>query len=134
SPPICLASGTATAMTDINDLSQCSFKTTASFTEPTWNIGLNYQLTPDNMLYVAHRHGYRSGAARSAQAPNLRPETVNDIEIGSKNDFWLNGVPVRFNLVGYYGWYKDLQRNIATDLNGVAVTQDRNAAEARVYG
>lgn len=133
-PPVCTASGSSVVMTDVDDLSQCSVITKASFTEPTWNLGLNYQITPDNLLYITHRHGYRSGAASTAQAPNLRPETVNDIEVGSKNDLRLGDVPVRFNLVGYYGWYKDLQRNIAVLIDGAAVTQDRNAAKARVYG
>ncbi|MGI9363160.1 MAG: TonB-dependent receptor [Parasphingorhabdus sp.] len=133
-PPICLATGTAVVITDIDDLSQCSVTTNASFTEPTWNLGVNYQITPDNLLYVAHRHGYRSGAATTSQAPNLRPEKVNDIEIGSKNDFRIGDVPVRFNLIGYYGAYTDLQRNIAVLVGGAAVTQDRNAAKAKVYG
>jgi len=133
-PPICLASGVAIPMTDVDDLTQCSVVTKAKFTEPTWNLGLNYQITPDNLLYITHRHGYRSGAASNAQAPDLRPEKVNDIEIGSKNAFRLGEVPVRFNLIGYYGWYTDLQRNVAVLLAGGAVTQDRNAAEARVYG
>ena len=133
-PPICLATGIAVPMTDVDDLSQCSVVTRAKFTEPTWNLGFNYQVTPDNLLYITHRHGYRSGAASNAQAPSLRPEKVNDIEIGSKNNFRFGDVPVRFNLIGYYGWYTDLQRNVAILLAGGAVTQDRNAAEARVYG
>ncbi|MDB5722409.1 MAG: hypothetical protein JWP15_3027 [Alphaproteobacteria bacterium] len=133
-PFVCQASGVSVPIANITDRSLCSFVTTARFTEPTWDIGVNYQVDADHLLYVAHRHGYRSGAARSATTPDLRPEKVNDVEIGSKNQFDLGGTPIRFNLIGYYGKYKDLQRNIAVILNGVAGTQDRNAAKAHVYG
>jgi iron complex outermembrane receptor protein len=133
-PFVCQASGVSVPIANLDDRSLCSFITKARFTEPTWDIGFNYQVDPNHLLYVAHRHGYRSGAARSATTPDLRPEKVNDIEIGSKNQFDLGGTPVRFNLIGYYGKYQDLQRNIAVILNGVAGTQDRNAAKAHVYG
>lgn len=133
-PYVCLASGTPVVIPNLTDRSLCSFKTKATFTEPTWDISLNYQLTPDHLVYLAHRRGYRAGAARSATSPDVRPELVDDIEIGSKNEFDLGDASIRFNVAGYYGWYKDLQRNITLVLNGVTAAQDRNAAKAHVYG
>ncbi len=133
-PFVCLASGAPVVIANLSDRSLCSFKTKATFTEPTWDVSLNYQFTPDNLVYVAHRRGYRAGAAHSATSPDVRPELVNDIEIGSKNEFDLGSTSIRLNLAGYYGWYKDLQRNITLVLNGVTAAQDRNAAKAHVYG
>lgn len=133
-PYVCLASGVPVVIANLTDRSLCSFKTNATFTEPTWDISLNYQVTPDNLVYVAHRRGYRAGSARSATSPDVRPELVNDFEIGSKNQLRFGDTSVRFNVAGYYGSYKDLQRNITLVLNGVTASQDRNAAEAHVYG
>lgn len=133
-PYVCLASGVPVVIPNLTDRSLCSFKTKAQFTEPTWDISLNYQFTRDNLLYVAHRRGYRAGAARSATSPDVRPELVDDIEVGSKNKFDLGNTAVRFNVAAYYGWYSDLQRNITLVLNGVTAAQDRNAAKAHVYG
>lgn len=133
-PFVCLASGVPVVIANLTDRSLCSFKTNATFTQPTWDVSLNYQFTPDNLVYIAHRRGYRAGSARSATSPDVRPELVNDYEIGSKNQFRFGDTSVRFNLAGYYGSYKDLQRNITLVLNGVTAAQDRNAAEAHVYG
>lgn len=133
-PFVCLASGVPVVIANLTDRSLCSFKTEAQFTQPTWDISLNYQLTPDNLVYVAHRRGYRAGAARSATSPDVRPELVDDIEVGSKNELDFGSTRVRLNVAGYYGWYKDLQRNITLVLNGVTAAQDRNAAAAHVYG
>lgn len=133
-PFVCLASGVPVVIPNLTDRSLCSFKTKAEFTEPTYDVSLNYQFTPNHLVYLAHRHGYRAGAARSATSPDVRPELVDDIEFGSKNEFDFGSTSIRFNLAGYYGWYEDLQRNITLVLNGVTAAQDRNAAKAHVYG
>src|SRR3546814_17308276 len=59
----------------------------------TWNLGVNYQATPDMFLYATLRRGYRAGGVNtpifSTTAPNslapfqsYAPEKVTDAEIG----------------------------------------------------
>ena len=126
--------GTAVPIANFQDRSLCAVPTSAKFTEPTYDIGLNYQIDPDHLVYIAHRHGYRSGVAANGATPPIRPEKVDDIEVGSKNQLHVGDAAVRLNLVGYYGWYKDLQRSSLAIVNGAAASLDRNAAKAHVYG
>ncbi len=126
--------GTAVPIANFEDRSLCSVPTSAKFTEPTYDISLNYQIDPDHLVYIAHRHGYRSGVAQTGAAALIRPEKVDDIEVGSKNQLRVGDTAVRLNLVGYYGKYKDLQRNVSVIINGQAASLDRNAAKGHVYG
>ena len=126
--------GTAVPIANFEDRSLCAVPTHASFTEPTYDISLNYQIDPDHLVYIAHRHGYRSGVAATGAAPLIRPEKVDDIEVGSKNQLRVGDTAVRLNLVGYYGKYKDLQRNVSAIVNGIPASLDRNAAKGHVYG
>jgi iron complex outermembrane receptor protein len=112
----------------------------ADFSEPTWNVSLDYQVTPTNLLYVAHRHGYRSGGfnSRLSNIALVRtpfdPETVDDIEIGSKNDLQLGDTYARLNVALFYSDYKDIQRQITVADGGFVVSTIRNAASATIYG
>jgi len=81
----------------------------------SWTVGLDYQVTPDVLLYVASRHSYKAGGFNltSNDTPLIfrtyAPESLTDVEIGAKTQFNLGPVPVRANLALYRGWYKDVQ-------------------------
>lgn len=128
----------------------CSFAAEAKFSEPTWNVSLDYELTPRNMVYLAHRRGYRAGGFTAqpgnAAAGNLNsptttaqrepylPEIIDDIELGSKNEFQIAGMWSRFNVAAYHGWYTDIQRNSQLLVNNVVTALTVNAAEAAIWG
>jgi iron complex outermembrane recepter protein len=115
---------------------------TASFQAPTWTLAANYQLTGDSMIYATFRRGYKSGGFNSG-APvavqEFKPEYLTDVEIGSKNNWTIFGVPGRTDLDAYYGWYRDVQKN---DLIAVIppagppepVALTLNAAKATIKG
>src|SRR3546814_2319752 len=42
-------------------LAQCALPVSTKFSEPTYNISLEYKLNQDKLIYLAHRHGYRTG-------------------------------------------------------------------------
>src|SRR3546814_622855 len=42
---------------------------------------------------------------------NYTPETITDIEAGLKANGQIAGMPYRFAIDGYRGWYKGIQRN-----------------------
>jgi iron complex outermembrane receptor protein len=78
----------------------------------TYNLGLDYQLTADSLLYGGYRHGFkRAGFNPAADPPHAAfgPEKVDDFYIGLKNNFHVAGMPLRFNIEGYYDLYKDEQ-------------------------
>ncbi|MBA3054109.1 MAG: hypothetical protein FP826_04065 [Sphingomonadales bacterium] len=89
----------------------------------TWNVGLDYQATPDLFVYGVVRRGYRSGGVNTPlfnpAAPNTltpyqtyKPETVTDVEIGLKSDWRAGDLRGRFNISAYRGIYKGSQRGV----------------------
>ena len=132
------------------DRDLCSFQAEADFSEPTWTLSANYDLTPRSMIYLAHRRGYKSGgfsaqpgnaAAGSLTSPTtiaqrepFRPELVDDIEFGSKNEFLINGMLSRVNVSAYHGWYTDIQRSSQLLVNNIVTALTLNAASATIWG
>jgi iron complex outermembrane receptor protein len=90
-----------------------------SFTghEPTWRGEVEYDLTPDNMIYASASRGYKpggvNGIASAVVVPDtFKPERNTAFEIGSKNSFLDN--TLRANLAAFYYIYKN-QQYIETD-------------------
>jgi iron complex outermembrane recepter protein len=112
-----------------------------SFHAPTWNLGANWQANDDTLVYAAWRRGYKSGGFNSGAAGTsyllFKPEYLTDLEIGSKNNWEILGVPGRTNIDLYYGWYQDVQKNDIVGFSGVArppVVLTVNAAKANIKG
>jgi len=118
----------------------CGASEDVSFDRPTWDVNLSYHVTPDVMVYAAHRHGYRSGGFNAQRQPgggvsSFGPESVNDIEIGLKSEFRAGGIRGRFNVSGYEAWYDDIQRAVGRVLpNGEISNRTENAASATIKG
>jgi iron complex outermembrane recepter protein len=112
-----------------------------SFHAPTWNLGANWQASDGTLVYAAWRRGYKSGGFNSGAAGTnyllFKPEYLTDIELGSKNNWEILGVPGRTNFDLYYGWYQDVQKNDVVGFSGVArppVVLTVNAAKANIKG
>lgn len=119
----------------------CFLEDSKTFDEPTYNISLDYQWTDDLLVYVAHRHGYRSGGFnnRAVNPLSFAPfdaETVDDIELGLKTDFALGDTQGRLNVAAYYAKYDDIQRTFSYVQPGtdVFVSNIVNAAKATMQG
>jgi iron complex outermembrane receptor protein len=88
--------------------------------EPSWTLGLDYQLTPETMIYVAQRGGFRAGGFNggsvvqtSTGATNIdsfKPEIARDLELGIKYAGRLGDYPVRINADVYEERVRDAQR------------------------
>ena len=82
-----------------------------TFSEVTGRAVLDYQITPDNLLYFSYSRGYKSGGINPPLSPvfavpeSFKPEFVDAFEVGSKNNFG----PLQLNLTGFYYKYKGLQ-------------------------
>jgi iron complex outermembrane recepter protein len=88
----------------------------ASFRAPSWNLTAQDQVTDDTMVYADYRRGYKSGGFNSGASgatdfEEFRPEYLTDVELGTKNNWTILGVPGRTNFDVYYGWYSDIQKN-----------------------
>ncbi|QLC23496.1 TonB-dependent receptor [Parasphingopyxis sp. CP4] len=88
---------------------------TASFDEVTGRIVLDWQWSPDNLIYVSYSRGYKSGGINPPVNPvefpsvqsTFAPEIINAYEIGSKNT--LAGGAVQLNGAAFIYDYGDLQ-------------------------
>ncbi|MGE0388024.1 MAG: TonB-dependent receptor [Gammaproteobacteria bacterium] len=120
---------------------RCYLVGAETYTEPTYNVSLDYQFTDKVLGYVAHRHGYRSGGFNNRGVnPEtfgpFNPEFVDDIEVGAKADFQFGNWPGRINAAYYYMWYKDVQRTVSFIVPGTTtfVSSILNAASANLWG
>jgi iron complex outermembrane receptor protein len=143
-----------------------------------WRLRAEYDLTDDNLLYALVSTGNKSGgfndniagtegisqanivtsapaafAGVNTVAPTYGPETLTLFEIGSKNEFDINGYGAKINISAFYYDYADLQLTTllsaaqALDFTGLVVDPDTeanlggnvvaftfNAASAEIYG
>ncbi|MBW8754117.1 MAG: TonB-dependent receptor [Sphingomonadales bacterium] len=117
-------------------------KTSAS--KPSWTVSLDYQATPELLVYVAHRGSWRAGGYNYSVTPlnvtaanggNLfLPETTQDIEGGIKYSGNGLGVPVTFNADVYNQWVKNIQRSAyILTVNGVSLLTV-NVPKAQITG
>jgi len=103
------------------------------FGEFTGRAVLDFQISPDHLVYASYSRGYKSGGINPPLQPifavpeNFNPEFVNAFEIGSKNTFG-NGA-LQLNLTGFYYKYKDLQLSRI-----VARTSVNDNVSATIYG
>ena len=104
-----------------------------SFGEFTGRGVIDFQVTPDNLLYASYSRGYKSGGINPPLAPvfavneAFNPEFINSFEIGSKNIFG-NGA-LTLNLTAFYYQYKDLQLSRI-----IARTAVNDNVDADIYG
>jgi len=123
-------------------LSPCSRDNSFSDHAPTWGATLDYAFTPDVMVYLSRRHGYKSGGLQLRSynfgAPlTFKPEFVDDWELGLKSTFDLAGMPLRVNAAIYHQDYKDIQRTVSVAAIPPAVglsTLVYNAGQATIKG
>ena len=120
----------------------CDFAGSTVWKATTYNFGLDYQVTPDTLLYVTRRTGFKSGGFNlglPAFVPvAVEPEKIADVEVGAKSDFVLPGdAKLRLNAAAYHQVYKNIQRN-QFYLNPQNPTQLiaalANAAKAKIDG
>jgi iron complex outermembrane receptor protein len=104
---------------------------TVKFSEWTGRAVLDYQITPDNLVYASYSRGYKSGGVNPPLSPvfavpeGFGPEFVNAFEVGSKNTFG----NVQLNVTGFYYQYKNLQLSRI-----VARTSVNDNVSANVWG
>ena len=121
----------------------------ASFSEPTGHITVDYEVNPDLNLYAKASRGYRSGGFNLRQATQVddpatvgvneavglipfAEEKIDAFELGAKSQFG----PVRLNAAVFYNVYTDLQSTVPIPIEGGGSfgTQVVNAGEIAYLG
>lgn len=110
---------------------------TAKFEKVTWRLAVDYDVTPENLLYASVSTGFRSGGFNSGQGPaalqpTFDPEEVTAYEIGSKNRFF--GNTVQLNLAAFYNRYNGLQEQRQVPQGATTLSIIENSGKARAYG
>lgn len=101
----------------------------------TGKVSAEYELTSDNMVYVTGSRGYKPTGLNfnigSLRTPiSYKKETVNALEIGTKNEFF--DKKARLNFSGYYYWYNDFQFTAEDPIPNAGGTA--NIPRAEIYG
>jgi iron complex outermembrane receptor protein len=95
-----------------------------TFQAPTWTAGLDYQITPETLLYAKGSRGFKSGGFNGAGGvyyPNrYESEYVTDVEVGIKSDFDIMGIKTRTNIDGFHDDYRNAQRSVGVPFELVA--------------
>ena len=100
------------------------------WSEPTYKLSFEYDVTDDAMLYASYNRGFRSGSYNTVGVTGVPvdPELIDAYEIGLKSE-WLEN-RLRLNGAVFYYDFTDLQvvisRGASTDL--------LNAGKAEIYG
>lgn len=106
-----------------NPVLQLPATNTVKFKAPTWQAGLDWQISPDLFVYATTHRGYRAGGINNptlggtlTRFQGYGPQKVTDVELGVRSDWDIaEDVRLRFNISGFIGWHK----NIAASVSGV---------------
>jgi iron complex outermembrane receptor protein len=117
----------------------CTLSANKNFHSPSWNVDMDYQLTPDTLVYVSARRGYKGGGLNPqtplASTLGFGPEDLTDVEIGVKSDWQVEGIKVRTNLDAYSDDYTRIQLpTTITGTNGTVGQVTLNAGTATIQG
>ena len=122
-------------------LASGTFTTNNSVTWKNWSYDLTpeYKITPHDRVFFKYAHGVKAGgfntAATNLAAVNtVKPEELNDYEVGYKSE-WLDG-QLNFNATAFHYDYRDVQVNVVgfNALAGTTVSYLQNAQKATVNG
>jgi iron complex outermembrane recepter protein len=109
-----------------------------SESDPSWQLGLNWQLTPQELLYVVTRGSWRSGGFTNADpVGNLnefKGERTHDVEVGSKFAGRILDHSVNLDISVYDQKTDDVQRDFYVNINGIVTGITANVPQSEVKG
>lgn len=119
---------------DLTD--SCAYSTATGYqvaksSKTTFHAGLDYQVTPQNMVYAKFDTGYKAGGFTDLGVYD--PETVKSYEIGAKNRFFGNTLQVNLSAYLYDYSNQQVSQSVINSAGGVSV-QILNAGKSRYKG
>lgn len=115
-----------------------------SYGNVSWTLGVQEQVNPNLLIYVASRRSYKNGGYNGIQNPVPLPgpqggngyeqETLTDAEIGLKYRGKIGNVPTQLSIAAYQNWIKDGQRVAYTLLKSTPAAVTVNVPRSKVSG
>ncbi len=112
--------------------------------KPSWNVSVDYRVTPELMFYAVTRGSWRAGGynysvfpanVTAAAGGNLYlPETTEDVELGVKYSGSSLGMPMTFNADVFSQWVKNIQRAAYISTPAGVSLLTVNVPKARIRG
>jgi iron complex outermembrane recepter protein len=130
--PVLTPAGTFDTLSQINNTG--ANMRSASYNKITWHAGIDYDLTPQSLLYASVETGFKAGGFFfSSDNGVYKPETITAYTLGSKNRFLDNRLQVNLEL--YYWDYKNQQiSHLGEDSLGTIIFPTQNVGAATVKG
>jgi iron complex outermembrane receptor protein len=94
----------------------------------TWKVGVEWEVTDDNLLWASVGTGSRAGGFNFAEIGSFDQEEILAVEAGIKNTFFDNRLTV--NIAGF--WYDWTDSQIGATEGGLPTT--KNVPSAKSYG
>lgn len=115
-----------------------------SFGNVSWTLGMEDQINPNLLLYVASRRSYKNGGYNGIQNPVPGPgsaggdgygrETLTDAEVGLKFHGKVADMPTQLNLAVYQDWITQGQRVAYVLLGSTPAAVTVNVPKSKVSG
>jgi iron complex outermembrane receptor protein len=110
----------------------------------SYTFGLQYQWTPDIMFFVTNAKGFSTGGLQNVfSQEKYEPDSLNNIEVGTKATFNVGDVLLRTNVSYFHGWFNDVKVNVTKLANQASnpppapqslIVVTENAAKAKIEG
>ncbi len=113
------------------------FTDSATFDKLTWKAGVDFDLTPNNLLYATASTGFQAGGFNNSAnsvtgGASFDEQTIKAYEVGLKNTF-LDGAVVA-NVALFLNKFDGLLANEFVNVGSTVLTISTNAGEAEAYG
>ena len=104
-----------------------------NYQKTTWRAGIDWDVTPRNLLYASVETGFKAGGFYfSPGSGEYAPETIEAFTLGSKNRFFENRLQANLEL---FDWrYKDQQISHLITISGVPTFATENVGRATFKG
>ena len=125
-----------------------------NFKNPSWTASVDYQVTPDLMVYATQRGSWRAGGLNFPVPPYnfdgtglvtpdnplgrvgniFKPEKARDIELGIKYSGFVGSVRVNATFAFFNQWVKGVQRSAFQIVGGAPSLVTVNVPKAEITG
>jgi iron complex outermembrane receptor protein len=127
------------AVPALNAPPYCFQSGNAHFQAPSWTLGLDYQVTPDTLVYITGRRGYIVGGINAENlipgTQTYQPEVLDDVEVGLKTEWTLWGAKARTNIDAFRSYFKSVQNASSfTTPDGIPILIVQNNGKVTITG